>query len=54
VLHGGLHEELTRVVDTVASVCEKLQQDFLDPTVDPTVAPVEPAPQSQRQSQSQG
>jgi uncharacterized alpha-E superfamily protein len=67
VLHAGLHEELTRVVDTVALVCAQLQRDFLDPTV-ADVAPdvgteagnpadtekaAEPPP-SQLQSQSQG
>jgi uncharacterized alpha-E superfamily protein len=67
VLHSGLHEELTRVVDTVARVCEQLQRDFLDPTVGPAdVGPAEAAepegaggagpaepPPSQRQSQAQ-
>ncbi len=65
VLQAGLHEELTRVVDTVARICQQLQHDFLDPTVDP-VAPLPTAatdsgeggalgggPTSQRQSQAQ-
>jgi hypothetical protein len=51
VLHSGLHEELTRVVDTVALVCDELQRDFLDPTAAPE--PATPSPQSQSQSQSQ-
>jgi hypothetical protein len=49
VLHSGLHEELTRVVDTVALVCTQLQRDFLDPTSEPE--PPEPE-QSQAQAQA--
>jgi uncharacterized alpha-E superfamily protein len=46
VLQSGLHEELTRVVDTTALVCSQLQRDFLDPTSEPEV-------QAPAQSQSQ-
>ncbi len=31
VIKSGLHEELTRVVETVASVCEQLNREFFDP-----------------------
>jgi uncharacterized alpha-E superfamily protein len=48
VLHAGLHEELTRVVETGALVCGHLQRDFLDPVVEP-----EAPAQTQRQSQTQ-
>jgi uncharacterized alpha-E superfamily protein len=52
VLQSGLHEELTRVVDTVALVCERLQRDFLNPT-EPEPAAASPAPdQTQSQLQS--
>ena len=53
VLHAGLHEELTKVVDTVALVCDQLQRDFLDPTAEPEApAPAQPQPQSQAQTQT--
>jgi uncharacterized alpha-E superfamily protein len=51
VLHAGLHEELTKVVDTVALVCNQLQRDFLDPTAEPEAAEPEALPQ-QSQAQS--
>ncbi|MEO8183104.1 MAG: alpha-E domain-containing protein [Deltaproteobacteria bacterium] len=51
VLHSGLHEELTRVVDTVALVCDHLQRDFLDPTAEPE-PPAAQAAQSQSQLQT--
>jgi uncharacterized alpha-E superfamily protein len=68
VLHSGLHQELTRVVDTVALVCDQLQRDFLDPTSTPESTPestpastpevttepdLEPDPQVQVPQQSQ-
>jgi hypothetical protein len=46
VLHAGLHEELTRVIDTAALVCDHLQHDFLDPS-EPQAPPL-----GQSQSQS--
>ena len=48
VLHAGLHEELTRVVDTGAQVCDHLRRDFLDPTAAP-----EPEAPASLQTQSQ-
>ena len=45
VLHAGLHEELTRVVDTGALVCDHLRRDFLDPTAAPEADP-EAAPEA--------
>jgi uncharacterized alpha-E superfamily protein len=51
VVHSGLHEELTRVVDTVALVCDQLQRDFLDPTAGPEAPAAQPA-QSQSQTAS--
>jgi uncharacterized alpha-E superfamily protein len=35
VIASGLHEELTQVVNTAASVCEQLHHDFFDPTTGP-------------------
>lgn len=52
VLHAGLHEELTRVVETVALVGDHLQHDFLDPTATPEPEPEAPAA-VQTQSQFQ-
>jgi len=52
VLHAGLHEELTRVVETGALVCDHLQRDFLNPVDAPELE--SPAPASlQKQSQFQ-
>ena len=53
VLHAGLHEELTRVVETGALVCDHLQRDFLDPTAAPELESGAPA-SVQTQSQFQG
>jgi uncharacterized alpha-E superfamily protein len=53
VLHAGLHEELTRVVDTVALVCNELQRDFLDPTSEPEAAEPEAAEPEAAPQQSQ-
>jgi uncharacterized alpha-E superfamily protein len=39
VLQSGLHQELTRVVDTVASVCVQLNRDFFDPSADLAAGP---------------
>jgi uncharacterized alpha-E superfamily protein len=44
VLHAGLHEELTRVVDTVSLVGDHLHRDFLDPTEAPETRAPEPGP----------
>jgi uncharacterized alpha-E superfamily protein len=60
VIQSGLHEELTRVVETAASVCEQLHHDFFDPTKGPVVEPeplvdshvVTQRPVGQSQSQS--
>jgi hypothetical protein len=52
VLHAGLHEELTRVVETGALVCSHLQHDFLNPVDAPEPEPDAPPP-AQRQSQTQ-
>lgn len=35
VIKSGLHEELTRVVNTAAAVCNQLHDDFFDPTTEP-------------------
>jgi len=53
VLHSGLHEELTRVVDTAALVCDHLQRDFLNPSSAPEAGAPEAPPPGQSQSQSQ-
>jgi len=52
VLHAGLHEELTRVIETGALVCDHLQRDFLNPVDAPEPEP-EALSQLQRQTQTQ-
>jgi hypothetical protein len=34
VIQSGIHDELTRVVNTAASVCDQLNHDFFDPTTE--------------------
>ncbi len=63
VIQSGLHEELTRVVETAATVCDELNREFFDPTTDTPSARVSTAPplpslhpvpiQAPAQSQSQ-
>jgi len=53
VVQTGLHAELTHVVDTTASVCEQLHQDFFDPSTEIDIELASRAPGAHTSGMSQ-
>jgi uncharacterized alpha-E superfamily protein len=53
VIQTGLHAELTHVVDTTATVCDQLHQDFFDPSTEFDVELASRAPEAHTGAMSQ-
>jgi uncharacterized alpha-E superfamily protein len=54
VIQSGLHAELTHVVDTTASVCDQLHDDFFDPITESDIELASRAPEARPSSAAPG